>query len=118
VVSELASPLSIRALLAVKSCPDPRYLSAGMKHLDGFDISNAAEYACLPDNLEGKLVSITSPALSGDINRFVVKGNTAVIALDSQEQLACYFRTMPRIPYLLRIQGSDLLEEADPAHYA
>ena len=114
----LAGPLSITALMAVKSCPDPLYLGAGMKHLDGFDISNSAEYACLPTNLDGKLVSVTSPALNVDINSFVVKGNTAVVALDSQEQLARYFDNMPRIPYLLRVQGSDLLEQVDPAHYA
>lgn len=115
---ELARPVSISALMAVKSCPDPRYLSAGMKHLDGFDVSNSAEYGCLPDNLDGKLVSVTSPALDVDINSFVAKGNTAVVALDSQEQLARYFSSTPRVPYLLRVQGSDLLEETDPAHYA
>jgi diaminopimelate decarboxylase len=117
-LSELAGPLSISALMAVKSCPDPRYLGAAYKHLDGFDISNSAEYACLPENLEGKLVSVTSPALNLDINSFVAKGNTAVITLYSHTQLEHYFSHKPRIPYLLRVQGSDLLEEADPSHYA
>lgn len=115
---ELAKPLSIRTLVAVKSCPASRYLEAGQKLLDGFDVSSPAEYACLPDNLEGKLVSLTSPDLSIEMEGFVSKGNAAVITLDSYTQLDRYFCQKPRIPYLLRIQGPDFLTKDDPGHYS
>ena len=117
-LSELCGPLGVLALAAVKSCPDPRYLEAAFKYLDGFDISNAAEYACLPDSLTDKLVSITSPQVSVDCDQFIAKGNAAVIALDSQAQLDNHFKENPSIPYLLRVQGSDLINTSDRGFYA
>lgn len=113
-LGELARPLSITPLVAVKSCPDAQYLGLGHKHLDGFDTSNLAEYSCLPDNLKGKLVSVTAPDLNTDFSGFISRGNTAVIALDSLTQLNHYFSQQPTIPYILRIQGSDLMKSMDP----
>ncbi|MFC1776406.1 hypothetical protein ACFL3I_03580 [Pseudomonadota bacterium] len=116
-LKQIAGPLSIGTMLSVKSCADPQYLDAGNKYLDGFDISNPAEYASLPDNLEGKLVSIASPDLSFDLSSFVTKGNDAVFVLDSQAQLDRYFSQDTHIPYLLRVQGASLLSDTDPAYY-
>jgi len=113
-LSLLAEPLSLTPLVAVKSCPDPEYLGLGNKHLGGFDVSNQAEYSCLPDNLQGKLVSLTAPDLNTDFGSFICKGNSAVIVLDSLTQLNHYFSQLPPIPYMLRIQGSDLMKEVDP----
>ena len=60
-LAEVARPLEVTPLLAVKSFPDNRCLDAAQRKLGGFDISNPAEYACLPNNLDDKLVSIVSP---------------------------------------------------------
>jgi len=47
-LGQLAEPLSVVPLVAVKSCPDPEYLGLGNRHLGGFDVSNQAEYTCIP----------------------------------------------------------------------
>ncbi len=117
-LSEQAGSLSIDTLVAVKSCPQLRYLETAHKHLDGFDVSNPAEYACLPDDLVGKLVSVTSPDLDVHLKDFVAKGNTAVVALDSRTQLERYFSQAPGIPYLLRVQGCEFLGKEDTAYHA
>ena len=118
-LNKLSAQMAITPLLAVKSCPEFQYLEMANKYLCGYDVSNAREYGCLPDNLEGKLVSITSPDLCDDISDFVARGNSAVITLDSQTQLNQYFGQKVPIPYMLRIQGPELLnniDSSDPAH--
>lgn len=115
---ETARPFSSTPLVAVKSCPGPEYLALAHEHLQGYDVSNQAEYAALPRNLGGKLVSVTSPVLSGDLNDFVAKGNSALVTLDSHVQLNHYFGQGAPIPYSLRIQGSDLLKSSEPADVA
>ena len=119
-LSETTASLSIAPLFAVKSCPSPEILRAAHKYLKGFDVSNEVEYASLPEELDGRLVSVTSPALTADPDRLSARGNATVIVLDSLWQLDRYIRQRATIPYLLRIQGSDLLrhrEPPDPAFY-
>ncbi len=113
-LSKLCTHRSITPLVAVKSCPDSQYLELAKKHLGGFDVSNAVEYACLPDGLDGKLVSVTAPDLRADFGNFVSRGNSAVVALDSLTQLNHYFSQKSPVPYMLRIQGSDIMKEMDP----
>lgn len=117
-LGERARSLGITALVSVKSCPDPEFLGVGHRHLGGFDVSNLTEYAGLPDDLEGKLVSIASPGMISDVDRFVAKGNSAVVVIDSQTQLDRYFQQKPSVPYVLRVQGSDLLKDMDPPDVA
>ena len=117
---ELTRHLSITPLVAAKSCPAPEYLALGLKHLHGFDVSNPAEYAGLPERLDGKLVSVTAPDLRFDLGGFSARGNKTVVVLDSLTQLEHYFSQNPPFPYLLRIQGPDLMghqSPPDPAYF-
>ena len=114
-LNQLVGEHSVTALLAAKSGPDPRYLGLGRQYLGGFDVSNLAEYEALPSPLEGMLVSITSPDLEGEFDRFLSKGNTAVVVLDGQSQLDEFFRRQSSIPFLLRVSSSDLLR-GDRSH--
>ncbi len=116
-LAEVARPLDVTPLLAVKSFPDERCLAAAQRILGGFDISNPGEYAGLPHNLNDKLVSIVSPEMDFDISSFVSKGNAAVVVLDSFTQLDRYFSQRPGIPYMLRVRSTHLLENTDPAYY-
>ena len=116
-LAEVARPLEVTPLLAVKSFPDNRCLDAAQRKLGGFDVSNPAEYACLPNNLDGKLVSIVSPGMDFDISSFVSKGNAAVVVLDSFAQLDRYFSQQPGIPYMLRVQSTHLIEDTDLGYY-
>jgi len=64
--------------------------------------------------LEGKLISVTAPDLNTGFDGFTSRGNTAVVVLDSLTQLNHYFSQQSSVPYILRIQGSDLLKGMDP----
>ena len=116
-LAEVARPFGVTPLLAVKSFPDERCLGSAQRKLGGFDISNPVEYACLPNNLNDKLVSIVSPEMDFDISGFVSKGNAAVVVLDSFTQLDRYFSQQPGIPYMLRVQSTHLVENTNPAYY-
>ncbi len=113
-VEKVASAHAAEALIAVKSCPAPEYLRAGQKCLSGFDVSNLEEYQLLPGDLSGKLVSVTGPAISGTADAFRAKGNAAVLTLDSLAQIQQHFSSGSTVPYVLRIQGSDLLSDRNP----
>ncbi len=117
-LNTLAASYSIKPILAVKSCPEIEYLNLALDCLGGFDVSNIEEYSRLPSQLEGKLVSITSPVLGGSLQDFTAKGNTALVSLDSPAQLAYYFSQNSSMPYLLRMQGSDILKGSEPADAA
>jgi diaminopimelate decarboxylase len=117
-MSAMAKSESMMPLVAVKSCPQPEFLTSAMKLQGGFDISNLAEYNALPSDLTGKLVSITSPVLEGDLGDFTSKGNSVLVTLDSRVQLDYYFGQSSSIDYVLRIQGSDLLRRCEPADTA
>lgn len=112
-LAEVAKPLFVEPLAAVKSCPDHTYLDVCASLLSGFDVSNIAEYECLPDDLRGKFVSVTAPSLQLDFDLFTAKGNAAVIVLDSDSQVEHYFRQKSQVPYMLRVQGSDLVRSND-----
>lgn len=119
-LAELSSSFSALPLVAVKSCTDASFLELAHQNLNGFDVSNFAEYSVLPSDLQGKLVSVTSPALPADLDIFSGKGNDLIVSLDSQAQLDRHLSLEHPCEYLLRIQGSSLLEEAgtsDPAYY-
>lgn len=116
-LEQITRPLSISALLSVKSCTDPIYLGAANTYLDGFDISNPAEYACLPQTLNDKLVSIASPVMDFDIAPLTTRGNSAVVVLDSQAQLDRFLAQRADIPYLLRLQACELVSSNDSAFY-
>ena len=104
----------VMPLLAVKSSEEPEFLSLANRHLAGFDVSNKAEYGALPDNLTDKLVTVTGPILESGLDSFTTKGNAALVTLDSQVQLDQYFSESPSVGYMLRVQGSALLEGYDP----
>lgn len=109
-LQQTASHYQASVLLAVKSSPSALYLEQGKRWLNGFDVSNLAEYQALPDNLQGKLVSVTSPDLSANIERFVSKGNDAIAVLDSEDQLQQFLRQQSGVQFLLRLNVPDLLE--------
>jgi len=113
-ISQQSRAISAIPLIAVKSSPDPEYLNLAYEHLGGFDVSNLAEYSALPHDLNGKLVSVTSPALSGDLTGFSTRGNATLVTLDSLVQLEYYFTQAPPIDYVLRVQGPDLLKDMEP----
>ena len=117
-LNEVARTLFVEPLAAVKSCPDRIYLNTCESFLSGFDVSNIAEYDCLSNDLRGKLVSVTSPNLQIDFDLFVAKGNAAVIVLDSLNQVEYYLRQQPHVPYMLRVQGSDLVRSNEQGSYA
>ncbi|MFQ5642935.1 MAG: hypothetical protein ACE5FQ_04460 [Thiogranum sp.] len=119
-LAEMSGTFSVTPLLAVKSCTDPGFLALAHQCLDGFDVSNLAEYALLHDELQGKLVSVTSPVMADDLDAFRSKGNDLVVVLDSRFQLERHLAQEKPGDYLLRIQGPGLLEgskPADPAYY-
>lgn len=119
-LADLSRSFSAIPLLAVKSCTDESFLGLAHQYLGGFDVSNAAEYLLLPSDLREKIVSVTSPALSADIDVLRGKGNDLVVTLDSQDQLDRHLSREAPCDYILRIQGSGLLENkgaADPAYY-
>lgn len=117
-LAEMSSSFSVTPLLAVKSCTDPEFLELAHLYLDGFDVSNLAEYSLLGAELQGKLVSVTSPAMTGSLDCFRSKGNDLIVALDSQSQLELHLGQERPCDYLLRIQGSSLLEGSKPADAA
>lgn len=117
-LGEVTRPLAIAPLLAVKSCPDAHYLEVAQRMLCGFDVSNSTEYESLHSNLDGKLISVTSPELSINHDSFTSRGNATVITVDSQVQLNQFVSQNTQLPYVLRIQGSDLLKDLVPADAA
>lgn len=117
---ETAGSFSIIPLLAVKSCTEEPYLEAAQQYLGGYDVSNLKEYSALPENLQGRLVSVTSPSLTDHLARFRSRGNELVVTLDSQVQLDQFFTQSQPCEYVLRIRGGDLLQgtlPVDPAYY-
>ena len=119
-LAEVSESFSVSPLLAVKSCTDPGFLELARRYLDGYDVSNLAEYALLPEDLRGKQISVTSPVMETHPEEFLVKGNSLVIVLDSRAQLEAHLAGANPCKYLLRVQGSTLLETArpaDPAYY-
>jgi diaminopimelate decarboxylase len=117
-LKRLAGQFSATTLVAVKSCPQSAYLQSARECLDGFDVSNLAEYSALPEPLDGMLVSITSPVMTSELHDFSRKGNSVLVTLDSLVQLEQYFTQPSRFPYVLRLQSSDLLKDAEPADAA
>jgi len=116
----LSNSLSVTPLLAVKSCTDSAFLQMANNCLGGFDVSNLTEYSALPADLQGRLVSVTSPAVIENQDSYRSKGNELIITLDSQLQLDQHLAQPQPCDYLLRIQGSSLLADArpaDPAYY-
>ena len=119
-LAELSGSFSVTPLLAVKSCTDAGFLGLAHQYLGGFDVSNLAEYSKLPDELQGKLVTVTSPALTDSLDCFRSKGNDLVVVLDSRFQFDQYLSQGQPCEYMMRIQGSSILEgavPADPAYY-
>lgn len=119
-LAEAAGHHAITPLLAVKSGTEKPYLEAAHHYLGGYDVSNLNEYSKLPENLQGKLVSLTSPALTDDPDALKIKGNDLIVTLDSRAQLDRFFAHSQSCEYILRIKGPDLLrgaEPADPAYY-
>ncbi|GEM_PF-928849 len=119
-LAETSKAFSVTPLLAVKSCTDRDFLCLAQQHLGGYDVSNLNEYSLLPDDLRGKLVSVTSPVITDRMEDFRSKGNKLVVTLDSPAQLARHLAQQDPCEYLLRVQGSSLLGASkphDPAYY-
>ena len=119
-LASLANSFSVTPLLAVKSCTDSAFLQMANNCLGGFDVSNSTEYSALPVDLQGRLVSVTSPAVIENQDSYRSKGNDLIITLDSQLQLDQHLSQPQPCDYMLRIQGSSLLKDAtpaDPAYY-
>ena len=119
-LSEAGRNFRVSPLFAVKSCTDTRVLDLAHRYLSGFDISNLEEYSLLPNQLQGRLVSLTSPALTDARNEFRSKGNELLVTVDSQSQLDRHLSQDEPGDYVLRVQGPELLGEVrplDPAYY-
>ena len=119
-LAALTKSFSATPLLAVKSCTDNAFLHVANNYLGGFDVSNLTEYLALPADLQDRLVSVTSPAALENQDSFRGKGNELIITVDSQLQLDRHLAQAQPSEYLLRVQGSSLLEAAkpaDPAYY-
>jgi diaminopimelate decarboxylase len=119
-LATVAGAHMVTPLLAVKSCTQQPYLALAQEHLGGYDVSNLNEYRVLPEDLRGRLVSLTSPVLAGELEAFATRGNELLVTLDSPVQLEQYFARPRACPYLLRVRGPDLLrgvQPADPAFY-
>ncbi len=110
----LSNSFSVTPLLAVKSCTDSAFLQMANNYLGGFDVSNLAEYSALPADLQGRLVSVTSPAVIENQDSYRSKGNELIITVDSQLQLDQHLSQPEPCDYMLRIQGSSLLADARP----
>jgi diaminopimelate decarboxylase len=111
---------AVTPLLAVKSCTGQACLEQAQQFLSGYDVSNLNEYSLLPASLQDKLVSLTSPVLTDELEAFSARGNELVVSLDSRVQIEQYFARPRTIPYLLRVRGPDLLrgmQPPDPAFY-
>ncbi|MBW2453612.1 MAG: hypothetical protein JRI68_03840 [Deltaproteobacteria bacterium] len=100
-----------RFLQPVKALAAGAFFDLAKTQLDGFDVSNTAEYEALPDDLSGCHVSVTSPsfvpARRADLTR---KGNSLTIYVGSEEQ---YFRLealdLP-VAYGVRLESVSLLD--------
>lgn len=111
---------SVIPLFAVKSCTEPEVLRLAARIIGGFDVSNMAEYALLPEDLQGGVVSLTSPMVIERTDGFTARGNRTLVVLDSPVQVEHHLAQAEPHPYLLRVQGSALLQNAviqDPAFY-
>jgi diaminopimelate decarboxylase len=117
-LADISKSFSVTPLLAVKSCTAPEFLEVAHRNLDGFDVSNIAEYALLDSELGGKVVSVTSPVMAGSPEDFRSKGNDLIVVLDSHLQLAHHLAHESPCDYLLRVQGSSLLEASSPVDSA
>lgn len=115
-LAQTAANQNIACLLAVKSCPREPLLKTAQQHLAGFDVSNLAEYRALPADLSGKTVSLTSPQLTKDYYLFAARGNRLVVTVDSIAQCVNYLQQGAPFPYVLRIQGGQLLPTSDAAY--
>lgn len=119
-LAETAATHAVTPLLAVKTCTRTPCLELAQRHLGGYDISNLNEYSVLPENLQGKLVSLTGPVPQRDLGAFAMRGNELLATLDSTVQLDRFFEQPVVCPYVLRVRGPDLLrgaQPADPAFY-
>lgn len=86
-LAELQEAYGCRFLMAAKAFRAPAVYELAARHLAGFDVSNAAEYAELPASLEGRHVSLTDPAFAGDeVPGLTTKGNSLCVVLDTPGQ--------------------------------
>jgi diaminopimelate decarboxylase len=119
-LGDAACAHAITPLLAVKSCTQEPFLEQAQRYLGGYDVSNLNEYAVLPEDLQGKLVSLTTPLLNDDLESFATRGNDLLVTLDSPAQIDQFFARPRGCSYVLRVRGPELLRgavPADPAFY-
>lgn len=115
-LADVARAAAVEPLLAVKSLPEKRFLSTARGHLSGFDVSNAQEYAVLPKDLHGQVVSVTSPVPCPDLGEFTRHENALLAVLDSPAQCLAHLASSAGVPYLLRLNASELVPAENAGH--